>query len=51
MQFCFKLGKAAVETIEMLAKAYGSHAVTKKTVFMFIVFFDMEGIVHSELVP
>jgi hypothetical protein len=48
IKFCCKLGKRATETHDMLVTAYGSHAVTKKTVFMLNVFFDKEGIVHSE---
>jgi hypothetical protein len=32
MHFCFKLGKTAAETNKMLTTAYGSDAVTEKTV-------------------
>jgi hypothetical protein len=33
MQFCFKLGKTAAKTHEIHVTAYGSDAVTRKTVF------------------
>ncbi|GBM84251.1 Putative uncharacterized protein FLJ37770 [Araneus ventricosus] len=33
IKFCFKLGKTATETHEMLVKVYGVDAVSKKCVF------------------
>jgi transposase-like protein len=33
MKFCFKLGKSATETHEMLVEVYGDAAVTHKTVY------------------
>jgi histone-lysine N-methyltransferase SETMAR len=33
MTFCFKLGKSATETHEMLVEVYGDAAVTRKTVY------------------
>ncbi|GBN99119.1 Putative uncharacterized protein FLJ37770 [Araneus ventricosus] len=33
IKFCFKLGKTATETHEMLVKVYGVYAVSKKCVF------------------
>jgi transposase len=33
MKFCFKLGKSATETHEMLVEVYGDAAVTCKTVY------------------
>ncbi|GBM62177.1 Putative uncharacterized protein FLJ37770 [Araneus ventricosus] len=33
IKFCFKLGKTAKETHEMLVKVYGVDAVSKKCVF------------------
>jgi hypothetical protein len=32
MKFCFKLGKTATETQEMLVKVYGDAAVIRETV-------------------
>jgi transposase len=33
MKFCFKLGKSATETHEMLVEVYGDAAVTRNTVY------------------
>jgi hypothetical protein len=33
MKFCFKLGKRATETHEMLFRVYGDAAVSRKTVY------------------
>ncbi|GBO23081.1 hypothetical protein AVEN_56459-1 [Araneus ventricosus] len=33
IKFCFKLGRTATETHEMLAKVYGVNAVSKKCVY------------------
>jgi hypothetical protein len=33
MKFCFKLGKSATETHEILVEVYGDAAVTRKTVY------------------
>jgi hypothetical protein len=35
----------------MSIAAYGSDAVTKKTLFTLTAFFNTEGTVHSEFVP
>jgi hypothetical protein len=51
MQLCFRLGKRAAETHETLVIEYESNAVTNKTVFMLILIFDVEEMVHSEFVP
>jgi hypothetical protein len=33
MKFCFKLGKTAAETHEMLVRVYGDTAVSRKAVY------------------
>jgi hypothetical protein len=33
MKFCFKLGKTAKETHEMLVRVYGDAAVSRKSVY------------------
>jgi hypothetical protein len=65
IKFCFKLGKSASKTYELLQKARGSAELVSpkepkpskvrmdkshvKT--MFIVFFDAQGVIHREFVP
>jgi hypothetical protein len=65
MKFCFKLGKTASETHEMLKTAFGDNAMGRTQTFewvsrfkrgwniksMLVIFLDCEGIVHQELVP
>ncbi|GBO20961.1 Putative uncharacterized protein FLJ37770 [Araneus ventricosus] len=49
IKFCFKLGKTATETHEMLMKVYGVDAVSKKCVFeLFKGFRDGEEDVKDE---
>ncbi len=43
MKFCFKLGKTATETYEMLQKAYGKTVVTNKPVFKWFGRFRSEN--------
>ncbi|GBM25230.1 Putative uncharacterized protein FLJ37770 [Araneus ventricosus] len=49
IKFCFKLGKTATETHEMLVKVYGVDAVSKKCIFeWFKCFRDGEEDVKDE---
>ena len=63
IKFCFKIGKTATETYQLLRQAYGEDAVGRAQVFdwfrrfkegrsktkvMLPAFFDSEGIVHHE---
>ncbi|GBN13802.1 hypothetical protein AVEN_182769-1 [Araneus ventricosus] len=49
IKFCFKLGKTATETHEMLVKLYGVDAVSKKCVFeWFKLFRDVKEDVRVE---
>jgi hypothetical protein len=65
-KFCFKIGKTATETYQLLQQAYGEDAVGRTQVFdwfdrfkegrsktkvMLLAFFDSEGIVHHEYIP
>jgi hypothetical protein len=36
MKFCFKLGKSATETLQMLVEIYGDGAVIPKTVLQMV---------------
>jgi hypothetical protein len=55
IKFCFKLGKSASETYELLQKLFGSRwrlTMEKSRVkTMFIAFFDAQGVIHREFVP
>jgi hypothetical protein len=65
LEICFKLGKTASETREMLKTALGDNAVGRTQTFewfsrlkrrsniksMLVIFFGCEGIVHQEFVP
>ena len=59
IKFCFKIGKNATETYQLLQQAYGQDAMGRTQVFdwfrrfkegrsMLLEFFDSEGIVHHE---
>jgi hypothetical protein len=65
VKFCFKRGKSASETHEMLKTAFGDNVMGRTQTFewfprfkrgsnikgMLVIFFDCEGIVHQEFVP
>jgi hypothetical protein len=65
VKFCFKLGKTASETHEMLKIAFGDSAMGRTETFewfsgfkrgsnfktMLVIFFDCEGIFHQEFIP
>jgi hypothetical protein len=67
IKFCMKLGKNASDTYAVLTKYYGGEAMKKSHVFkwhkqfkesshgkimmMYIIFFNIEGIIHSEFIP
>jgi hypothetical protein len=65
VKFCFKLGKTASETHEMLKGAFDDNAMGRIQIFewfsqfkhgsnikcMLVIFLDCEGIVHQEFLP
>ena len=66
IKICFKIGKTAKETYQLLQQAYGEDAMGRTQVFdwfrrfkegrsktkvMLIAFFDSKGIVHHEYAP
>jgi hypothetical protein len=65
VKFCFRLGKTASETREILKTAFGDNAMGRTRTFerfsrfkresniksMLVIFFDCEGTVHQEFVP
>ena len=66
IKFCFKIGKTATETYQLLQQAYGEDAMGRTQVFgwfcrfkecrskkkvMLLAFFDSEGIVHHKYAP
>jgi hypothetical protein len=61
-KFCFKLGKTASQTHDILKTAFGDNArssprpkkarkVRSNIKSMLMIFFDCEGTVHQEFVP
>jgi transposase len=42
IKFCVKAGKSAVETIELISKAYGSAAMSRATVYRWYARFQDE---------
>jgi len=66
IKFCFKIGKTATETYQLLQQVYGEDAMGRTQVFgrlhrfkegrsktkvMLLAFFDSEGIVHHKYAP
>ena len=66
IKLCFKIGKTATETYQLLQQAYGEDAMGRTQVFdwfrrfkegrsntkvMLLAFFDSESIVHHEYAP
>ena len=66
IKFCFKIGKTATETYQLLQQAYGEDEMGRTQVFdwfrlfkegrsktkvMLLALFDSDGIVHHEYAP